>query len=336
MSPKNQSLMDHLSGFSGLPRLSFTLIVAAVLTLPLLVAAFAYGRPDPAVAKGLWRLAIAPAIIVFVLLVHPWLRQRWLLAMAALRPLSGQPEVIDQGFAISRIGEWTALGLGAAFGTWISRSWHIAPLWLVCYTVATQMVMFGLLALSIHDGMRRTRSLKHVVGAGLTLDLFDRQLLTPLARFGQSVSLTFVGGICLSLLFQSYETLNTLHSLLTYSILVVVALTLVVTSIWSIHTALLAAQARELATVRRHWQQARDDLRHALSRNGANPGTAVAAQLYDPLVVFGNYERQVLEASTWPFNPKIVKELVAAAAAPILIYGIKFAAGLSGGWLTPT
>ena len=326
MNPKNQSLMDHLSGFSGLPRLSFTLIVAAVLTLPLLVAAFAYGRPDPAVAQALWRLAIAPAIIVFVLLVHPWLRQRWLLAMAALRPLSGQPEVIDQGFAISRIGEWMALALGAAFGIWISRSWHIAPLWLVCYTVATQMVMFGLLALSIHDGMRRTRSLKQVVGAGLTLDLFDRQLLTPLARFGQSVSLTFVGGICLSLLFQSYETLNTLHSLVTYSILVVVALTLVVTSIWSIHTALLAAQARELAVVRRHWQQARSELLRRLGDSSPED----AARLYDPLVVFGTYERQVLEASTWPFNPKIVKQLVASAAAPILIYGIKFAAGLSG------
>ena len=333
MNRRNQSLMDQLTVDSRWPRLSFALIVATVLTGPLWVAAFANGRPDPAVAQGLWRLAVAPVIIVFVLLVHPWLKQRWLLAIAALRPLTGRPEWVDQGFAISRLGEWTALALGAAFGVWISSSWHVAPLWLVIYTVGTQMLMFGLLALSIHDGLRRTRYLKQVVGAGLTLDLFDRQLLTPLARFGQSVSLTFVGGICLSLLFQSYETLKSPHSLVTYSILVVVALTLVVTSIWSIHTALVAAQARELATVRRHWQQARDDLRRALNGSGGsggNVGTTEAAQRYDPLVVFGSYERQVLEASTWPFNPKIVKQLVASAAAPILIYGIKFAAGLSG------
>ena len=333
MNPSNPSLLDRLTGASGLPRLVFTLAVAAVLTLPLMIAAFAHGRPDPALAQGLWRLAIAPAIIVFVLLVHPWLKQRWLAAMAALRPLTGRTEAVEQGYAISRLGESTALALGAAFGVWISSTWHVAPLWLVIYTVGTQMLMFGLLALSIHDGLRRTRYLKQVVGAGLTLDLFDRQLLAPLARFGQSVSLTFVGGICLSLLFQSYETLKSPHSLVTYSILVVVALTLVVTSIWSIHTALVAAQARELATVRRHWQQARNELRRALNGSGgsgANVSTTEAAQRYDPLVVFGSYERQVLEASTWPFNPKIVKQLVASAAAPILIYGIKFAAGLSG------
>jgi hypothetical protein len=38
---------------------------------------------------------------------------------------------------------------------------------------------------------------------------------------------------------------------------------------------------------------------------------------------------QVLAASTWPFNPKIVKEVVASLAAPILIYGLKIAVGLS-------
>jgi len=38
----------------------------------------------------------------------------------------------------------------------------------------------------------------------------------------------------------------------------------------------------------------------------------------------------VLEASTWPFDPKIAKQVAASAAAPILIYGVKVAAGLSG------
>lgn len=60
--------------------------------------------------------------------------------------------------------------------------------------------MFALMALSIYDGMMRTRQLRRIVRAGLQLDLFDRKLLTPLARWGQSVSLMFVGGTCLSLL----------------------------------------------------------------------------------------------------------------------------------------
>jgi hypothetical protein len=44
----------------------------------------------------------------------------------------------------------------------------------------------------------------------------------------------------------------------------------------------------------------------------------------------GAYESQILAASTRPFNPKIVKELVASLVAPILIYGLKIAVGLSG------
>ena len=47
--------------------------------------------------------------------------------------------------------------------------------------------------------------------------------------------------------------------------------------------------------------------------------------------MLGAYESQLLAASTWPFNPKIVKEVVASLVAPILIYGLKVALGLSGG-----
>ena len=49
------------------------------------------------------------------------------------------------------------------------------------------------------------------------------------------------------------------------------------------------------------------------------------------MVVLGAYESQVLAASTWPFNPKIVKEVMASLGAPFLIYGLKIAIGrLSG------
>ena len=47
--------------------------------------------------------------------------------------------------------------------------------------------------------------------------------------------------------------------------------------------------------------------------------------------MLGAYERQILAASTWPFNPKIVKEVVASLVAPILLYGLKIALGLSRG-----
>lgn len=329
MNTGNQSLVNQLVGFARVPRVVVTLVVATVLALPLVLAALWRRGHGSAAPLGLWQLAMAPAIIVFVLEVHPWLQRRWQLAIDALRPLVRQPELLDPVFAARRIGEWIALALGAAFAVWISLSMRVSG-WLFFYLLTAYIVMFGLMALSIHDGLRRSKQLKRILAEGLTLDLFDRQLLTPLARFGQGISLTFVGGICLSLLFQSAVSLKSVQSLVIYSILIVVALTLFVMSMWSIHAALVAAQARELAIVRAHWSQARAELlRHRVEASGATSADDTARH-YEPLVVLGTYERQVLEASTWPFNPKIVKEVVASLVAPILIYGVKVAVGLPG------
>jgi len=327
-SARNQSLLSRVIGYLPVPPAALALIAAAVLVLPLVLAAYAPG-PSAAVApQGLWRLAMAPALIAFIIGVLPWLQSRWQLAIDALRPLSRQPDVVDQAFMGFGLGAWVALLFGAALAIWNSLTMPVAG-WLFVYTLAANITLFSLMALAIHDGLRRTGHLKRMVAAGLALDLFDRQLLTPLARFGQGVSLTFIGGICLSLIFQSATTLHSMQSLVIYSILVAVAVALSFSSIWSIHVALVVAQERELAVVRQHLSRSRGELRRHLATAGSEQGAEEAARLYQPLVVFGTYERQLLEASTWPFNPKIVKQVAASLVAPILIYGIKVAVGLS-------
>jgi len=329
MNTPSQTLINRLIGRLRVPPIALALIVAALLALPLLLVMQAHGPSDGAASRGPWRMAMAPALIAFIIGVHPWLQHRWRLAIEALRPLSRQPDIVDQPFMPFGVGPSVALVIGAALAIWISLTLPLTG-WLFVYTLAANIVLFSLMALGISDGLRRTRHLKRVVAAGLTLDLFDRQLLTPLARFGQSLSLVFVGGICLSLLFQSATTLYSVQSLVIYSILVAVALTLSFSSIWSIHVALVVAQQRELAIVRQHWSRAREALRAHLARHEGASRTEDAAALYEPLVVFGTYERQLLAASTWPFNPKIVKQVAASMVAPILIYGIKVAVGLSG------
>jgi hypothetical protein len=329
MTTRNQTLVGQLIGFLAVPPMALGLIVAVVLVLPLLLMAYVQGQSDAGASQGLWRLALAPALIAFILAVHPWLQERWQMALDALRRLSLQPDIVDQDFMAFRVGAWVALLLGAALAIWISQAIPVSR-WHFAYALVTNVAVFSLMALVIHDGLRRTRHLQRVVAAGLALDLFDRQLLTPLARFGQGVSLTFVGGISLSLLFQSAATLYSLQSLVIYSILIAVALTLFFSSIWSIHVALVAAQERELATVHQHLSHSRAELHRHLAQAGAASGADDAARLYEPLVVFGTYERQVLDASTWPFNPKIVKQVAASLVAPIVIYAIKVAVGLSG------
>ena len=156
--------------------------------------------------------------------------------------------------------------------------------------------------------------------------MFDGHLLTPFAQWGQSLSLVFVGGISLSLLFQSYESLRSMEGVIVYGTLIVVALTLFFTSMWTIHVALAKAQAKELTTVRRDLAAAREALRR---RSGE--AAAAVQDLYLPAVVLGVYEQQVLQASTWPFNPTIVGRVFASAAAPLGVYLLKLVFGVGGG-----
>jgi len=325
MNANRRSLVDGWVAQVGWPRLAVALAVAGALVLLLVLTVFVHAGPAPASAWGLWKLGLEPAVIIYILWIYPPLHRRWTLAIEALRPLAERPELVEHAFAVNRRREWTVLLLGAAFSVWVARPWQFDGRWLLLYFYASSAIMFSLMALAIYDCLARTQRLARIVRGGLQLDLFDRASFAPMARWGQSVSLIFVGGTCLSLLFQSYESLTTAPSLVIYSTMVIVSLTLFFTSVWGIHDALVAAQQRELAVVRQHWNKARNELKLKLAEGAAGE----PAGLYEPVVVLGAYERQLLAASTWPFNPKIVKELVASLVAPILIYGLKIAIGLS-------
>src|SRR6185312_1622544 len=98
--------------------------------------------------------------------------------------------------------------------------------WLRLYSEATSALMFALLASVIYRSVLRSRQLAAHSRAGLELNVFDGHLLTPFAQWGQSLSLVFVGGISLSLLFQSYESLRSVEGVLDYGSMLIVAPTL--------------------------------------------------------------------------------------------------------------
>jgi hypothetical protein len=96
---------------------------------------------------------------------------------------------------------------------------------------------------------------------------------------------------------------------------------------WTIHGALSRAKDKEICRVRRDMAAARV----ALLRHRACESTAAVHDLYLPVVVLGAYERHVLDAPTWPFNPTIVGRVFASAVAPLGVYLLKLAFGVGGG-----
>src|SRR5262245_18533230 len=140
MNSRNQTLVNQLIGITPVPPIALAVSVAAVLMLPLVLMTYAQGLSATFSPRGPWHLAMAPALIAFVIGVHPWLQRRWQQAIDALRPLSRQPEIVDQAFMDFGLGAWVALLLGAALATWTSVSMPVRG-WVFIYTLATSVVL---------------------------------------------------------------------------------------------------------------------------------------------------------------------------------------------------
>ncbi len=327
MESEYQSLLARLEGLLGRRYPWFTLVLALVLVLLLALAVFAEGENGRRLGAAHWMLGLSPTMIVYILVVHPLMHRRWRHAMRSLQALAPGADDAVQHKPASHRGESVAMLLGSVFGLVMARYLPGAEGWLRLYSEATSAMMFALLASVIYGGLARTRHLAAYSRGGLELDVFDGHLLTPFARWGQSLSLSFVGGISLSLLFQSYQSLHSVGGVIIYSTLITVSLTLFFMSVWAIHVALAKAQKRELERVRRDLVAARE----GLHRFWAGDPAGAARDAYLPVVVCGIYEKQVLDTSTWPFNPTIVRQLFASAIAPLGVYVLKLALGIGGG-----
>lgn len=323
----NYSLLQGFVKLFRLPWYGVTAIVGGVLLLLLVLVAYLEGYFTDGIDWSFWRAGLQSVIIVYILLIFPFIQRLWERALQSLRLLVPQPEqaeIMDHITRYNRCWEWTALFLGAVFFMAINQPWNWIKVWADSYTIIINMIMFGLLGLLIYSGLSGTIRLARLNRQYLKLDIFDTGLLVPVARWSLSVSFAFVGGISLSVLFQPFENLQSVDNIITYSILVCVTVLLFFTSMWSTHNAMALAKKRELTIVRENLGDARQKLRQQAKEDI----TSSTDKLYSVIAVWGIYERQVREAPTWPFNAGILGRLIASALAPAIIYIIKIFSGL--------
>jgi len=324
---EEQSLLARLESVLGVRYGAFIVVLAVALALLLALAVLAQGGSGQRAGSRLWMLALDRVILVYILVLHPVMHRRWRRAMHSLEALAPQTGGAGRPKSVSRTGEWAAMVAGALAGVAVAHGLPGVEGWLLLYAEATSALMFAVLTATVYGSVVRSRHLAARSRAGLELNVFDGHLLTPFAQWGQSLSLVFVGGISLSLLFQSSATLRSIEGVIVYGSLVVVALTLFFMCMWTIHVALAKAQGEELARVRRDLAAARE----VLLRHRSGEAQTAVHDAYFPVVVLGVYEQQVLHAATWPFNPTIVRRVFASAIAPVGVYLLKLAFGVASG-----
>jgi len=269
-------------------------------------------------------LCLDPVILVYILALHPFMHRRWVRAMRSLEALAPHGRSAGRAGTAARRGEWAAMMLGMLAGLALARRGPATEGWLWLYSEAVSGLTFALLGATIYGSVMRSRQLAAFSRSGLELKVFDGHLLAPFAQWGQGLSLVFVGGISLSLLFQSYQSLRSVESVIIYGCLIVVAMTLFFMSMWTVHVALAKAQYKELARVRSELVRAREAL---VQKRDCDTARTVQ-DTYLPVVILGVYERQVLNASTWPFNLAIVGRVFASVGAPLVVYLLKLAFGV--------
>ena len=317
------SLLQVFIGLFRLPWAGITLLFLAAMLLVVVLAAYFKGYFDNGIDWSFWRLGLQPAIIVYILVIVPLTHRFWERALQSLRILMPDPDLTRRIARFNRRGEWIALSAGAVFPVVMIQPWKEAVQWSDLYGLVMSIVMFALLGLLIYGAIADTTRLARLCRHELQLDVFDTELLVPVARWGLSLSAAFVGGTTLSLVFQPVQNLRSLSSLIIYSVLVGATLLIFFISVWSVHEAMAAAKKRELDTARKNLRNARRELRTQASHSS----TEATDRLYSSVAVWGIYERQVLETSTWPFNAGIVRRLLASTMTPIIVYFIKIVAG---------
>ena len=280
-----------------------------------------------------WRMTLQiPSIIVYILAMYPIVLKTKDRATGALRRMVPVDKASTD--ALIRRLAWPSRGLemtyalvGAALAIVLAQPWRGTVGWFNLYLMGTQTLMFSLLAMLIYHGVRGARYLARLT-RNMALDIFDLDALTSVARWSLTVSLIFIGGIALSIVFQTIENLLQWQVAAVYAVLVGTTILIFFMSMWSTHSAIVAAKRRELALVT-------DSLNNAWRRMKeqvlGSPAEA-SGIIYSEVAAWGAYERRVKEVREWPLSSSILGRLAISVVSPIVVYSVRLLLGWRGGF----
>jgi uncharacterized membrane protein len=301
-----------------------TVVIAGILFLLLVLAGYADGAFGQQFEGEFWRVVQSPVIIIYILAIYPFMLRLWKPAVEAFRPLVSMGEnqfnrLSAEITALNRRREWIALFIGFLFLLVLARPWVGIERWTDAYHLATLMIMFGLLSWIIYTSIKGSRSIARLGKQNLKIDIFNTKLLAPVARMSLVNSLAFVGGISISLIFQTQESLREWTSVVIYSVLVIATIIIFYISMWSLHKIMARAKRNELEVAQKYMTDMSRKLKERITKGQIED----MEELSSAVAGGAAYERRVKEAQEWPFNAGIIRRLFASILAPVSVYVIK-------------
>jgi len=303
-------------------------LVAAVLLSLLILVTFLNGDITYFSELGFWRsLLDGPVMIMYILVVYPFMWRLFKHAVEAFRSISPMEEsdfnrLIAEITTPNRHRELAVLFIGAVFALLLRVPWSASmssDTWLEVYELILSMLLFSLLGWLIYDTIVDTMRIARLSRQDLKLDIFDTKLLSPVAVWSLGVSLAWVGGISLSLVFQTWEGMTQWQNITIYTILVSATVLVFFLSIWSTHKAMVTIKKRELSLA---WNNLATASRELKSRTAQNQKEGMEELSYT-ITAWAAQHKLVRETSAWPFDASIIRRLGVSILAPISVLLIK-------------
>ena len=313
------SLLERLLGRQR--PLWVTVGVSLLLLLAPIVATYLDGMWSAVFSGGAWRpLLLPPAVIIYILVVCPIMARSDAEAIRAFRPLvllddDRFQRLVQEASRVNPIGEVLGFILGAAFGCVVSQTWQMGTdvFWLRLYAPVFLGLMYGLLGWTIYSVIASTRRMTELHRQPLEIDLLDTKPFEPIGRQSLTISLVFIGGITLGLVFGlNVQQIYFWQTWIISAPLAAVAVLVFFLNMRHTHRVLAAEKKRELAAVEQRIRLARQTMRQRIA-TGESLG-AIAAE-FNALVA---YEARLRAAPTWPHNISMLRTLLFSTLIPLL------------------
>jgi len=314
-----------------------TALVAAVLLSFLFPFTYLNGDTSYFSDLSFWRsLLDGPVMITYILVIYPFMWRLFKQAVEAFRSISPMDEsdfnrLVAEITTPKRHRKWAVLFIGAALALLLIAPWSVSmdsDSWLKVYELILSTLLFGLLGWLIYDTIVGTMRIAQLSRQELKLDIFDTELLAPVALWSLGISLVWVGGISLSLVFQTWEGMTEWQTITIYAILVSATVLAFFVSMWSTHKAMAGVKKRELNLAWKNLAAASRELKNRTARNQ----TEGIEELSYTITAWSAQHKLVQEISAWPFNASIIRRLAVSILAPITVFLIKVIPRIGISW----
>ena len=322
--PVRKSLFDRLTTRLSRPRVLIPLGVGLVL-LPIALA-FIDGV-QTLFFSDLWHaLLVQPVVIIYILLIAPFLRRAGERVIAGLRPIVLlTDEEFDRLLAekshIDPRGELVAISIGVLVSLFTRSIWSFeldAP-WIQVYHTTATVVMYTALVWVIYLGLAGPRLNRTLLRQPLQVDIFDIRPFEPIGRESLLSALAFITGATIAMIFVvSHELVLSFENLVVYGFFALVTVLVFCLNMFNTYRVLSQAKNQELDYAQEHISLAYQILKHKAQQEED------IRDIVADMSAWVTCKERISKVRTWPQSTEIVGKLLASALMPVGVAALRY------------